>query len=255
MAEEKTFSAEIYKDNKHEDWLILIHGFGGSAKTWNKQIGTFSRHYNLLVLEMHKNTSQELLNLDMICEHIHNTMLFYGVKKAHFISFSFSSLISLRFAVLYPNVVNSLIMGGGVIRYSLKTKLLIFLAMNLKKKVNYMLLYRFFAYIIMPKKNHRRSRDIFVNEARKLGHDEFCKWLNIIPQTMNGLEWLKSLQNDISILFISGSKDYLFLNDILKYSKKFSNSYVEIITDCGHVCSIEQYEKFNNIVINHLSRV
>ena len=107
----------------------------------------------------------------------------------------------------------------------------------------------------MPKKNHRRSRDIFVNEARKLGHNEFCKWLNIIPQTMNGLEWLKSLQNDISILFISGSKDYLFLNDILKYSKKFSNSYVEIITDCGHVCSIEQYEKFNNIVINHLSRI
>ncbi len=255
MVEERVFSAEVYENDKHEDWLILLHGFGGNARTWNKQIDTFSWHYNLLVLEMHKDTTLEILNLDTICELIHNTMLYHNVEKAHFIGFSFSSLISLRFAVLYPNNVSSLIMGGGVVRLSLKTRFLISVGIRLKHKVNYMFLYRFFAYVIMPKKNHRRSRTFFVNEARKLGHKEFCKWLNIIPQTANSLEWLNSLNKDISILFISGSQDYLFLNDTLKHSKNISNSYVEIIKGCGHVCSIEQSEKFNDIVINHLSRI
>ncbi len=253
MAEERIFSVEVYR-KKESDWLVLVHGFGGSARTWKKQVELFSQHYNVLVLEMHKNRSQEEIHLDNICELIHNTLLFYGIERAHFIGFSFSSLISLRFAVLYPHAVSSLIMGGGVVRFNLRTRLLIALAIALKKRVNYMVLYRFFAYIIMPRKNHSRSRGIFVSEARKLGHDEFCKWLDLIPQTTDGTQWLASLDDRIGVLFISGNEDYLFLQDIVKYSKRTSNSHVEIIKDCGHVCSIEQSEKFNSIVMRYLSR-
>ncbi|WP_256623419.1 hypothetical protein [Methanolobus chelungpuianus] len=47
-----------------------------------------------------------------------------------------------------------------------------------------------------------------MSEARKLGYDEFCGWLDIIPQTTGKLPFLKT---------------------ILKHSKKISNSRVEII--------------------------
>ncbi|MDP2215865.1 MAG: alpha/beta hydrolase [Methanolobus sp.] len=254
MAEEKKFSAEVYYKSGSVEWIVLIHGFGGSARTWKKQVDFFSKYYNLLVLEMHKGEVNTDLDLDKVCERIKNTLNYYQICKAHLLGFSFSSLICLRFAVLYPEKVNSLIMGGGIVRFNLKTRSLLLLAITFKRAINYMILYRFFAYIIMPKRNHKRSRVIFVNEAKKLGYDEFCRWLDIIPQTTNSLTWLDELDGTIKVLYVSGNQDYLFLKDTLKYSKRISNSHVEVIDDCGHVCSIEQYDEFNNIVFKYLDK-
>lgn len=253
MAEEGTFSAEVYRKDDSAEWIVLVHGFGGSARTWKKQIEFFSKHYNLLVPEMHKNNVSETLDLDKVCRLINNTLDLYEIEKAHILGFSFSSLICLRFAVLYPEKVNSLIMGGGIIKFNLKTRFLLLLAITFKGAINYMLLYRFFAYVIMPRKNHRKSRSIFVNEAKKLGYSEFCKWLDIIPQTTGSIRWLDKLDGNIRVLYISGQEDYLFLKGTLKHSKKINNSMVEIIDNCGHVCSIEQHDKFNRIVYSYLN--
>lgn len=253
MAEENVFDAEVYHTSSYAGWIILVHGFGGSAKTWKKQINFFSKHYNLLVLEMHKRKENEDLDLDKVCKLLNNTLNRYKIEKAHFLGFSFSSLICLRFALLYPEKVNSLVMGGGIVKFNLKTRFLIFLAITFKRVINYMVLYRFFAYIIMPKKNHKKSRNIFVAEAKKLGYDEFCKWLDIVPQTTKSLTWLYELNHNIKVLYVLGNEDHLFLKNTLKYSKKISNSQVEIIDNCGHVCSIEQYDKFNRIVFKYLS--
>ena len=253
MAEEEIFDAEVYYKNDSVHWIILVHGFGGSARTWKKQIDFFSKNYNLLVLEMHKRNENDDLDLDKVCKLINSTLDHYKIEQAHFLGFSFSSLICLRFAVLYPEKVYSLIMGGGILKFNLKTRFLLFLSITFKRIINYMVLYRFFAYIIMPKKNHRRSRAIFVNEAKKLGYEEFCKWLDIIPQTTKSLNWLNELTDNIKVLYVSGNEDYLFLKDTLKYSKKIRNSQVEIIDNCGHVCSIEQHDMFNKVVFKYLN--
>lgn len=255
MAEGKRFSAELHLKDDSVDWIVLVHGFGGSARTWKNQTEFFSKHYNLLVLEMHKEKIHGELELDKVCRLIAGTLEHYGIEQAHFMGFSFSSLICLRFAVLYPEKVSSLILGGGIIKFNLRTSFLLYLAITFKRWINYMILYRFFAYIILPRRNHKRSRMIFVSEAEKLGYDEFCRWVDLIPETKNSLSWLDKLDGDIDVLYVSGNEDHLFLQDTLRYSKRINNSRVEIIDNCGHVCSIEQYEKFNNIVFRYLNTV
>ena len=42
---------EIY-DNKKENWVVFLHGIGGSTLTWKKQIEAFSEKYNLLLLDL-----------------------------------------------------------------------------------------------------------------------------------------------------------------------------------------------------------
>lgn len=254
MAEEKRYDAELYYKSSTLDWIVFVHGFGGSAKTWKKQIEFFSDHYNLLALEMHKDRNNEAIDLDTICKLIKNTLNYYKIKKAHFFSFSFSTLICMRFSMLHPEKVNSLIMGGGIIKFNLKTRFLIFLAITFKRTINYMLLYRFFAYIIMPRKNHKISRTIFVQEAQKLGHDEFCKWIDVIPETKKSLDWIDDLNdNKIRVLYVLGNQDHLFSKDTIKYSKMINGSHVEIIDNSGHVCSIEQYDEFNKIIYRYLN--
>lgn len=255
MAEERRFECQIFYKSSDADWIVMVHGFGGSARTWKRQTDFFCEHYNLLVLEMHKRKVDGCLELDDVCTFISNTLDHYEISRAHFLGFSFSSLICLRFAVLYPEKVRSLIMGGGIIKFNLRTNFLLYLAITFKKVISYMFLYRFFAYIILPKKNHERSRMIFVNEARKLGYDEFCKWVDLVPQTKKSLTWVDELDKNIKVLFVSGNEDHLFLKDTLKYSKRINNSQVEIIDNCGHVCSIEQYGKFNNIVHGYLKSI
>ena len=39
-------------DNQAEEWVVFIHGLGGSTKTWKKQIDAFSKNYNLLLLDL-----------------------------------------------------------------------------------------------------------------------------------------------------------------------------------------------------------
>nr|WP_321498315.1 alpha/beta hydrolase [uncultured Methanolobus sp.] len=246
------FSAELHFKGDSAKWLVLVHGFGGSARTWKKQIEFFSTYYNLLVLEMHKEPQFKNLDIDKVCRLINNTLVFHKVEKAHFMGFSFSTLICLRFAVLYPEKVDTLIMGGGIVKFNLRTNFLLYLAITFKRWINYMVLYRFFAYIILPKKNHRRSRSIFVAEAKKLGYEEFCRWVDLIPETKPSLKWLDELNNNIKILFVSGSEDHLFLKDTQRYTEKMANSKVEVIENCGHVCSIEQYDRFNEIVFDYL---
>ena len=256
MAEEKRFDAKLCYKSSALDWIVMIHGFAGSAKTWKKQIEFFSEHYNLLVLEMHKNREKETLDLDKICTLINNTLDHYSIVKAHFISFSFSTLICMRFATFYPEKVDSLIMGGGIIKFNLRTRFLIFLGITFKRTVNYMLIYRFFAYITMPRKNHKISRRVFVQEAKKIGHDEFCKWVDVIPDTKKSVSWLDKLnENNIRVLYILGDEDHLFSKSTIEYSKQIENSQVEIVSNSGHVCSIEQYDEFNQVTFRYLNSI
>ena len=39
-------------DNQAEEWVVFVHGLGGSTKTWKKQIDSFSETYNLLLLDL-----------------------------------------------------------------------------------------------------------------------------------------------------------------------------------------------------------
>ena len=66
----------------------------------------------------------------------------------------------------YPERVKSLILGGAIIRFDIRTNFLLMVARMTKKIVPYMLLYKIFAYILMPRKSHEESRLAFVNQAK-----------------------------------------------------------------------------------------
>jgi hypothetical protein len=78
-----------------------------------------------------------------------------------------------------------------------------------------MLLYKLFAYIIMPKSNHKESRRIFIKEAKLIDRKVFKKWLKLIPDLKKYILHLKPIKFKKYILFLSGKGDYLFSSEVI----------------------------------------
>jgi pimeloyl-ACP methyl ester carboxylesterase len=235
-------------------WVVLLHGLGGNANTWYKQQSVYATQFNLLFIELHSVKSSinkdEPLTIEAVCKNISDTMDHQGVKTAHFVCLSIGTMIALAFAATYKERVKSMVLVGGIIKFNIRTRFLLFMARVLKKRVGYMHLYRFFAWTILPRKNHKESRRLFVKEAKKIGFMEFSRWVDFIPALINNGQILKQLEQAVEptpILYVMGSEDHMFLSQTRKYASLMRQTKVEIIPNCGHVCTIEKHQEFSEI--------
>jgi pimeloyl-ACP methyl ester carboxylesterase len=120
----------------------------------------------------------------------------------------------------------------------------------------YLVLYRFFAFVIMPKKNHKQSRLIFINEAKKLYQKEFIKWFKLTAEINPVLRLFRQIELNIPTLYVMGNEDYMFLPSVRKVVEKHSRtSQLFVIEQCGHVVNVEQPSIFNQNVIAFLQNV
>ena len=110
------------------------------------------------------------------------------------------------------------------------------------------------ANIMMPKKNHKRSRDFFIRESVKMKSAAFRMWLSELFKTQFKLKkYLKVIkENHLPIFLISGKEDYFFVNSVMKTYKKLDEASLCYIEKCGHVCSIEKHAQFNNLMLDFL---
>ena len=60
-------------------------------------------------------------------------------------------------------------------------------------------------------------------------------------------------ENHLPVFLISGKEDYFFVNSVKKTHKEMGGSTLCFIEKCGHVCSIEKYELFNDLVVKFIN--
>ena len=90
-----------------------------------------------------------------------------NIKKSHFIGVSLGTIIITKISELYPKVVDKVILSGAITSFSTRTLFLLRTAQTIKGFSN-IILYRLFALVQYPSKEHRVSRRIFINEAKRL---------------------------------------------------------------------------------------
>ena len=90
------------------------------------------------------------------------------IKKSHFVGISLGTILIRQLADMQPKRVEKMIMGGAILELNLRSRILMYFGNATKSILPYMWLYRFFAFIIMPNRNHKESRILFIREAKKL---------------------------------------------------------------------------------------
>ncbi len=244
--------------------MTFIHGAGGSSSIWHKQVRDFRKHFNVLLLDLRghgnskpgsKDAFEDRYTFDAITDDIVEVIDYLQIKKSHFAGISLGTILIRNLAEKYPKKVESLILGGAIMKLNFRSQLLMRLVNIFKSVVPYIWLYRFFAFMIMPHSNHRESRLLFVQEAKKLCQKEFLRWYKLTSEINPLLRLFRSKNIKIPTLYVMGGEDYLFLPSIKKMVQKHKNSSLLLIEHCGHVVNVEQAEIFNRLVINYVSDI
>ena len=251
---------ETVEKNKDLNWVVFIHGLGGSILTWKKQIEDFSKEYNLLLIDLngHGNSKDvsffDPKDYSEICNNIKEILDKVGIQRANFIGMSLGAFVLVSYVIKYPQTVLSLILGGGVIQLEKSKLALLNLVQVIKRIIPSNLLYKIFSVVILPKKNHKKSREIFNREALKLKRAEFIAWLESLKQVKYADKFIEALNKlkEIPILYVMGSEDHMFLKGTAMAVEKIEPATLQIIEHCGHVCSIEKYKEFNDSALKFL---
>ena len=89
---------------------------------------------------------------------------------------SLGTIVLLLFMMEYPGRVLSAVMAGAITKLNLKLKMGITAFEYVKDILSTKNLCKLFSMVLMPKKNHKKSRDIFIREGKKSNKAEFLYW-------------------------------------------------------------------------------
>lgn len=250
-----------YPHSTSKQWVTFVHGAGGSSSIWYKQVRDFKKNFNVLILDLrgHGNSKPKLKDtfkvkytFESITNDIVEVVEHLKITSSHFIGISLGTILIRNLAEKRPELVKSMIMGGAILKMNFRSQILMKLGNTFKSIIPYMLLYKLFAFIIMPKKNHKKSRLLFANEAKKLYQKEFIRWFKLTSEINPLLRFFRAKDISIPTLYIMGSEDHLFLPSIKKVVEKHIKSTLFVIENCGHVVNVESPESFNTKSINFI---
>ncbi len=249
----------LYKNESSNQWVTFVHGAGGSSSIWFKQIRDFQKHYNVLLLDLrgHGNSNKQIKNafhkkytFQSIANDVLEVIDFLNIESSHFVGISLGTIVIRQLAETYPSRVKSMILGGAILKMNFRSQVLMHLGNAFKYVLPYLVLYKFFAFVIMPNKNHKQSRLLFINEAKKLYQKEFIRWFKLTAEINPILRWFRQVELNIPTLYVMGKEDYMFLPSVRKVVENhYKSSKLVVVENCGHVVNVEQPTVFNDVVL------
>ncbi|MDP4115185.1 MAG: alpha/beta hydrolase [Bacteroidota bacterium] len=216
---------EIYGSGKP---LLMIHGNGGSIKSFENNIGFFSKRYKVIVADSRsqgKSRDQsDSISFEMMSDDEAALLDSLHIKKAYVIGWSDGGISALLLAIRYPNKVIKLVSSGANLRPDSTA-----IIPAQWKKDN-------MVYEILQTDLIRTFAD---KNKRKLFMLDFLQ--PNIPNT--ALYKIKCPS-----LIIGGDHDIITIEHTALIYENIPRAYLWIVPDSGHRTMIEHKDEFNKRV-------
>lgn len=252
---------KTYHHKESTEWVTFIHGAGGSSAIWFQQIKDFRKSFNVLLVDLRGHGRSQRKTLKSLKEYTFKAITkdvievldHLKIKSSHFVGISLGTIIIRELAEISGDRVKTLVMGGAIMKMNFRSQILMKLGMIFKSVLPYMILYRFFAWVILPRKKHRHSRNLFIREAKRLYQKEFIRWFKMTSHINKVLKLYRTIETGIPTLYVMGDEDYMFLPPVMEIVNSHSRSYLQVLEDCGHVVNVDKPKLFNDYSIKFIT--
>ena len=244
--------------NNSKKWITFVHGAGGSSSIWFNQVRFFKSYFNVLLIDLRGHGKSAAspegtqYTFDKIIEDLIEVLDYNKINKSHFVGISLGSILIQKMLFKYQSRVEKIGLGGAILNLNFQSRVLMFFGNLTQSILPFIWIYTFFAYVIMPYRNHRKSRTLFIREAKKLSQNEFKRWYKLTKKILPLLEKIRSYKVKTPVLYIMGKEDYMFLPFVKEMVQAHESSSMITLSDSGHVVNIDQPEQFNNNLLTFL---
>lgn len=254
------YSKSYVKGPAHE-WVVFIHGAGGSSSIWFRQLRDFREHFNVLLVDLRGHgRSQPFIQsfyenkytFEAVSRDVLDVLEAKKIERAHFVGISLGSIIIRTISELAPQRVRSMVLGGAVTRLTIKSRLLVATGNSFKRLVPFRWLYSLLAWVIMPRRQHAESRTLFIREARRICQKEFLRWIQLTSELRPVLRLFHERESRSPTLYLMGRQDHMFLPPVKQLVRQGSRATLAVFENCGHVCNVDQPALFNKAAIGFI---
>lgn len=260
-------NAEKYERTVSSNYIMLLHGFTGSANDWDFLIDELNPKYNIITIDLigHGKSSSPMqpdyYSGDEISNQINHIINFFNLKKIILLGYSMGGRAALTFADKYPHIIKGLILESaapGIENEILRdqrtiedTKLSEYILNNpLEKFIDYWMNLDIF----LTQKNLPLDKLKFIKQQKlknnKIGLSNSLKEFSagkMIPL----FDKIKNLNS--KTLLISGGLDKKYIELNFQMENLFPNAKHVIIKNAGHNTHLEQPETFISLLNTFLN--
>ena len=136
----------VYTKPSSSAWVVFIHGAGGCSNIWYKQIRDFQKDFNVLLIDLRghgksKQPFRKKLKKDTFTERSNDVLEVLdhlNIKSGHFVGISLGTIIIREIAERNPTRVETMILGGAIVKLNLRGQILMKLGVLLKSVIPYL---------------------------------------------------------------------------------------------------------------------
>lgn len=130
-----------YEKDESKEWVVFVHGAGGSSSIWFQQLKAFKSVFNVLLVDLRGHGKskdalqmyyEEEYTFDDISKDVLQVLDHLNIQRAHFVGVSLGTIIIRNLSELAPERVKSAILCGAITRLNVRSRLLVFWAIPLK---------------------------------------------------------------------------------------------------------------------------
>jgi hypothetical protein len=111
---------------------------------------------------------------------------------------------------MYPERVQSMILGGAILKMNFRSQVLMRLGNMFKYVLPYLVLYKFFCVCNHAQKKSQTIACSFLSTRQKIIPKEFIKWFKLTAEINPVLKWFRQVELNIPTLYVMGEEDYMF---------------------------------------------
>lgn len=247
--------------------LVFCHEFAGDYRSWESQVGFFSRNYEVITYcargypPSDVPDSVDLYSQSQFVNDLKGLLTTLNVEKVHLVGLSMGGNVALNFAISFPGMVFSLVVAGtgtGSDEPALFRARVDGMADGMENEgMSFMSSYLGGPARVQLKQKDPKGYEVFRNNFMQhspVGSaNTFRGVLKQRPPIYDLEHKLKSL--NIPTLVVIGDEDDPCIQPALFMSKNIPSAGLAVFPRSGHAVNLEEPELFNRTLMDFLIQV